>query len=55
MDIDAVIGCAQVLGWNVQATVTSHEIEIAETNRVKNLWNMIASSIKDKTQIPIHA
>ena len=28
MDVDAVIGCAQALGWDVRATVAQHEIDL---------------------------
>lgn len=38
MDVDAVIGCAQALGWDVRTTVAQHEVEIAPTPRVKALW-----------------
>ena len=38
MDVDAVIGCAQVLGWDIRTTVAQHEIEVAPTPRVKALW-----------------
>lgn len=44
MDVDAVIGCAQVLGWNVRETVAAHEIETAPTPRVKALWRKLAAT-----------
>ncbi len=44
MDVDAVIGCAQVLGWDVRATVAAHEMETAPTARVKALWKAVAST-----------
>lgn len=43
MDVDAVIGCAQALGWDVRSTVAAHEIEVAPTPRVKALWKTFAS------------
>ena len=42
MDVDAVIGCAQALGWDIRATVAAHEIETAPTPRVKALWKAVA-------------
>lgn len=44
MDVDAVIGCAQVLGWDVRATVAQHEIETAPTPRVKALWKAFGTA-----------
>lgn len=44
MDVDAVIGCAQALGWDVRATVAAHEQEVAPTPRVKALWRAMAST-----------
>lgn len=43
MDVDAVIGCAQALGWDIRATVAQHEIETAPTPRVKALWRKLGS------------
>lgn len=44
MDVDAVIGCAQVLGWDIRETVASHEMETAPTPRVKAYWRKFAST-----------
>lgn len=44
MDADAVIGCAQVLGWDIRATLASHEIETSESPRVKALWRKMATT-----------
>jgi hypothetical protein len=44
MDVDAVIGCAQALGWDVRATVAQHEMETAPTPRVKALWRRLAAT-----------
>lgn len=42
MDVDAVIGCAQALGWDVRRTVSAHLQETAPTPRVKALWKQLA-------------
>ncbi len=44
MDVDAVIGCAQALGWDVRKAVADHEIETAPTPRVKALWRKLAAT-----------
>jgi len=44
MDVDAVIGCAQALGWDVRKMVSAHEIETAPTPRVKAMWRKLAAS-----------
>ena len=44
MDVDAVIGCAQALGWDVRATVAQHEIETSASPRVKALWKRLAAT-----------
>lgn len=44
MDVDAVIGCAQALGWDIRATVAAHEIETAPTPRVKAMWRKFAGA-----------
>lgn len=44
MDVDAVIGCAQALGWDVRATVAQHEIETAPTPRVRALWKALGAT-----------
>lgn len=44
MDVDAVIGCAQALGWDIRATVAQHEQEVAPTARVKALWKAMAAT-----------
>ena len=44
MDVDAVIGCAQAVGWDVRKTVAAHEIETAPTPRVKALWKAVAGT-----------
>lgn len=44
MDVDAVIGCAQALGWDIRATVAEHEIETAPTPRVKAYWRKLAGT-----------
>lgn len=44
MDVDAVIGCAQALGWDIRATVAAHEMETAPTARVKALWKAVAGT-----------
>ena len=44
MDVDAVIGCAQALGWDIRATVAAHEIETAESPRVKAMWRKLAAT-----------
>lgn len=45
MDVDAVIGCAQALGWDVRQTVAAHQIEMAPTPRVKALWKGVATAV----------
>lgn len=45
MDVDAVIGCAEALGWNIRETVSAHEIETAPTPRVKAYWKKLASTV----------
>lgn len=45
MDVDAVIGCAQALGWDIRETVAEHEIETAPTPRVKAYWRKLAGSV----------
>lgn len=44
MDVDAVIGCAQALGWDIRETVAGHEIETAPTPRVKAYWRKLAGT-----------
>lgn len=44
MDVDAVIGCAQALGWDVRKAVADHEIETAPSPRVKALWRKLAAT-----------
>lgn len=44
MDVDAVIGCAQALGWDVRATVAQHEIETSPSPRVKAMWRKLAAA-----------
>jgi len=44
MDVDAVIGCAQALGWDIRATVAAHEIETAPSPRVKAMWRKLITS-----------
>jgi len=44
MDVDAVIGWAQALGWDVRKAVADHEIETAPTPRVKALWRKLAAT-----------
>lgn len=44
MDVDAVIGCAQALGWDIRETVAEHEIETAPTPRVKAYWRKLAGT-----------
>ncbi|WP_241753231.1 DUF3693 domain-containing protein [Xanthomonas translucens] len=44
MDVDAVIGCAQALGWDVRATVADHLLEVAESPREKALWKRVAAT-----------
>ncbi len=44
MDVDAVIGCAQALGWDIRKTVADHEIETAPTPRVRALWRNLAAT-----------
>lgn len=44
MDVDAVIGCAQALGWDVRKTVAAHLQETAPSPRVKALWKQLAGS-----------
>lgn len=44
MDVDAVIGCAQAVGWDIRATVAQHEIEVAPTPRVKAMWQKLAGA-----------
>lgn len=44
MDVDAVIGCAQALGWDIRETVAEHEIETAPTPRVKAYWRKLATT-----------
>ncbi len=44
MDVDAVIGCAQALGWDIRETVAAHELETAPTPRVKAYWKKLAST-----------
>jgi len=44
MDVDAVIGCAQALGWDIRKSVADHEIETAPSPRVKALWRKLAAT-----------
>lgn len=44
MDVDAVIGCAQALGWDIRENVATHELETAPTPRVKAYWRKLAGT-----------
>ncbi len=44
MDVDAVIGCAQVLEWDVRATVASHMQEAAGSPRERAMWRKLAAT-----------
>lgn len=44
MDVDAVIGCAQALGWDIRPTVADHMKESASTPRERNLWRQLATT-----------
>lgn len=44
MDADAVIGCAQALGWDIRATLASHEVETSESPRVKAFFRKLAAT-----------
>ena len=44
MDVDAVIGCAQALGWDVRKAVADHLQETAHSPREKALWRKFAAT-----------
>ena len=44
MDDDAVIGCATLLGWNVQDTVAQHRADSAETDRARRFWRRLGAA-----------
>lgn len=43
MDVDAVIGCAQALGWDIRATVSEHLAETAGSKREKGFWKEVGA------------
>jgi transcriptional regulator with XRE-family HTH domain len=44
MDVDAVIGCAQVLGLDIRSLVNRHLGETAATPRVRAYWRRLATT-----------
>lgn len=60
MDVDAIIGCAQALGWDIRATVASHLQETAHSPREKALWRKLAATAASLlvgvlVALPLHA
>jgi hypothetical protein len=45
MDVDAVIGCAQALGWDIRITVAKHLQDTASTQRERSLWRKLSTTI----------
>jgi hypothetical protein len=44
MDDDAIIGCASLIGWDVQKTLADHRAEIATTSREKSFWRQLSTA-----------
>lgn len=44
MDDDALIGMAELVGWDVQKTLAAHHIEIAATPRERSFWRQFGAA-----------